>query len=196
MRKIVVTNIVSLDGYYEGPENGVMDLPMDEFFDLNNLERFQAADTVLLGADSYRGFNSYWPSVKDHPEVSADDPMGRAYDETNRGISRRYDEVDVVVVSDSLKLDPEAPWADHTRVIGRDEVKDFKESGDGECVVFGSHTMWNGLLEQGLVDELHLMVGAKAVGGGTPLFGGPVSLTLKDTRRLDGSDNVLLVYAT
>lgn len=195
MRKIVVTNIVSLDGYYEGPENGVMDLPMDDFFNHNNLERFKAADTALLGATSYQAFNSYWPPVKDHPEVPADDPMAPAYDETNRGISRRYDEVEVVVVSDSLELDPEAPWADHTKVIGRNDVKAFKESGDGECVVFASRTMWNGLLAQGLVDELHLMVGATAVCGGTPLFDGPVSLTLKETRRFEGSDNVLLVYA-
>lgn len=194
MRKIVVTNIVSLDGYYEGPDNGVMDLPMDEFFNANNLERFKAADTVLLGATSYQGFNSYWPSIKDHPEVPVDDPMAMAYDETNRGISRRYDEVDVVVVSDSLEVDPDAPWADHTRVIGRDEVKAFKESSDGECLVFGSHLMWNGLLEQGLVDELHLMVGPTVLGGGTPAFRSPASLALVETKRFEGSENVLLVY--
>jgi dihydrofolate reductase len=194
MRKIVVTNIASLDGYYEGPTNGVMDLPMDAAFDANNLERFRAADTVLLGATSYRGFNSYWPSVADHPEVPESDPAARQYDEVNRGISRRYAEVDVVVVSDSIQIDPEAPWADRTSVIGRDEVAKFKESGDGDVVVFGSRTMWNGLLEQGLVDELHLMIGAQALGGGTPLFESPVSLHLKESRRYDGSDNILLVY--
>jgi len=74
MRKITVHNIVSLDGYYEGPIQGVMDLPMDAAFDAYNLERIRVADTVLLGATPYRMFNAYWPTVADHPAVPADDP--------------------------------------------------------------------------------------------------------------------------
>ena len=194
MRRIVVTNIVSLDGYHEGASQGVMELPMDPAFDSYNLERFRAADTVLLGATSYSGFSAYWPAVADHPAVPEDDPMARAYDETNRAISRRYREVDVVVVSDSLTVAPDAPWAGRTRVVPRTGVAAFKESGDGECVVFGSRTMWNGLLRAGLVDELHLMVGATVLTGGTPLFQDRASLHLLDVRRFDGSDNVVLVY--
>jgi dihydrofolate reductase len=194
MRRITVHNIVSLDGYYEGPTQGVMDLPMDAAFDVYNLERIRAADTVLLGAASYRMFNAYWPAVADHPAVPADDPMARAYDETNRAFSRRYDEVDVVVVADSLQVSPDAPWAARTRVVARSQVATFKQSGGGECVVFGSRRMWNGLLSRGLLDELHLMVGPTVLAGGTRLFVSPVSLRLKDTRRFEGSDNVLLVY--
>lgn len=55
--------------------------------------------------------------------------------------------------------------------------------------------MWNGLFTQGLVDELHLMVGPAALGGGTAVFEAPASLTLRETRHCEGSDNVLLVYA-
>jgi dihydrofolate reductase len=194
MRTIIVSNIVSLDGFYEGPTQGVMDLPMDAAFDTYNLERITAADAVLLGATSYLGFNGYWPSIKDHPPVPDDDPAARQYDDLNRGISRRYDEVDIVVVSDRLKLDADAPWAARTRVIGRHEVAPFKESGDGECVVFGSRTMWNGLLADGLLDELHLMVGPTALVSGVPLFTAPTRLTLEGTRTFPGSDNVLLRY--
>ena len=192
MRKIIVANIVSLDGYYEGPHNGVMDLPMDDAFNTNNLERFEAADTVLLGATSYQGFSSYWPSV---PTTRRCRPTTRGPGRTTRPTapSAAVDEVAVVVVSDSHGVD-RRPVGRNTRVIGRDEVAALKESGDGECVVFGSRTMWNGLLADGLVDELHLMVGATVLGGGTRLFDAPVSLTLRHTRRFDGSDNVLLVY--
>jgi riboflavin biosynthesis pyrimidine reductase len=55
--------------------------------------------------------------------------------------------------------------------------------------------MWAGLLDQGLVDELHLMVGPAALGGGTPVFGRPADLTLLEARRFEGSGNVLLRYA-
>ena len=195
MAKVIVTNIVSLDGYYEGPVNGVMDLPMDAAFNAYNRERIEAASTVLLGARSYEGFGSYWPSIQHHPDVPADDPRAPMYDEDNRAISRRYDQVDVVVVSDQLELDDDSPWRERARVARRDAVAEALASVEGECVVFGSRTMWAGLLAQGLVDEVHLIVGAKALGGGTPLFDGPVDLRLVDVRRFDGFDNVLLVYA-
>jgi dihydrofolate reductase len=61
---------------------------------------------------------------------------------------------------------------------------------------FGSRTTWNGLLAQGVIDELHLMVGPAALlGEGTPLFDAPVALALLDARRFAGSSNVLLRYA-
>jgi hypothetical protein len=55
MRKLIFSNIMSLDGYFEGPEKNVMLLPMDGFFDQHNLERLHAADTLLLGATTYAG---------------------------------------------------------------------------------------------------------------------------------------------
>jgi dihydrofolate reductase len=67
-----------------------------------------------------------------------------------------------------------------------------------DILMFGSRTLWNDLLVAGLVDELHVMVGATVLGGGTPAFGaGPVPpLRLVDTERRTGSDNLLLRYAT
>lgn len=46
MRKLVVSNIMSLDGHFEGPGRNVMALPMDGFFDEHNLERLRTADTL------------------------------------------------------------------------------------------------------------------------------------------------------
>jgi hypothetical protein len=66
MRKLVVCNIMSLDGYYEGPGNNVMVLPMDASFDEYNLERIRAADAVLLGRTSYQasaGSGRPWPTI-------------------------------------------------------------------------------------------------------------------------------------
>jgi hypothetical protein len=48
MRKLVVCNIMSLDGYYDGPGQDVMVMPMDEAFDAYNAERLRAADTLVL----------------------------------------------------------------------------------------------------------------------------------------------------
>jgi hypothetical protein len=70
MRKLIVSNIVSLDGYFEGPNGNVMALPMDGFFDEHNLERQRAADTLLLGARTYLGSKGYWPAVAEDPTAS------------------------------------------------------------------------------------------------------------------------------
>jgi dihydrofolate reductase len=191
VRNLIVTNIVSLDGYYEGPGQNVMALPMDHGFDAHNVERLRAADTLLLGRNSYELFKGFWPQVADDPEATED----------QREISRLDDAIEKVVVSDSLTEDETAPWSDTTRIVRRadahDQIAELKQGTGGDILVFGSRTLWNDLLAAGLVDELHLMVGAVALGGGTPAFPDEVTapLRLLGTRGWDDSSNVLLRYA-
>lgn len=66
-----------------------------------------------------------------------------------------------------------------------------------DILVFGSHIMWNDLLANGLVDEMHLMIGAGIVGGGTRAFETKLSATLRliDTVTWEGSNPVLLRFA-
>ncbi|ADD45361.1 dihydrofolate reductase family protein [Stackebrandtia nassauensis] len=195
MRTVIVSNIMSVDGYHEGPGGNVMALNMDAAFDAYNLERFRSAGTVLLGGTSFQMFSSYWPGIADAPA----DPDNPALDEVNREISRVFNALPKVVVSDSYVPSADNPWYDSTTVVKRAEVADWltaeRQRGSGDFVTFGSRTMWNGLLAQELVDELHLMVGPKALGGGTPVFAAPVELRLLGIRRFDGSDNVVLRYA-
>jgi dihydrofolate reductase len=195
MRPVIVSNIMSLDGFYEGPGQNVMALNMDEAFDRYNLERIRSADVVLLGRKSYEGFSSYWPAIADAPA----DPTSRELSDDNRELSRIYNLIGKVVVSDDYAPPPDNPWHDTTTVVRRDEVAGWlvreRARGTGDILTFGSRTLWNGLLEQGLVDELHLMVSPEALGSGTPIFRVPVDLTLLGTQRFEGSDNVLLRYA-
>lgn len=195
MRQVIVSNIMSLDGYYEGPGRNVMVLNMDEAFDAYNLERIRAAGTVLLGRTSFEGFSSYWPGIADAPA----DPGNRALTADNRELSRIYNPLPKAVVSDTYTVPVDNPWHQVTSVIGRADVANWlsaeREHGEGDILIFGSRTTWNGLLAQGLVDEIHLMIGPSALGNGTAIFETPVDLVLLDARRFDGSDNVLLRYA-
>ena len=195
MRTVVVSNIVSLDGFFEGPGDDVMALNMDAAFDAYNLERIRAAGTVVLGRRSFEGFSSYWPHVAGAPH----DPGNRALSDDNREISRLYDPLPKVVVSDGLVLSAANPWHGMTTVVPRAaaaaRIAAEKQHGAGDILVFGSRVTWNALLAQGLVDEIHLMVGPRALGGGTPAFDRPADLRLLDVRRPEGSDNVLLRYA-
>ena len=194
MRSLIVSNIVSLDGFYEGPKDNVMALNMDEAFDAYNLERIRAAGTVLLGRRSFEAMSAYWPQVADAPP----DPRNRALSDVNRETSRIYDRLPKIVVSDTYAVPANNPWQQTTTVVPRDAVQTWLEAersqSEEDILTFASRTMWNGLLRQGLVDELHMMVGPEAVGGGTPLLDAPARFTLADVRRFNGSDNVLLQY--
>jgi dihydrofolate reductase len=192
VRKLIVCNIMSLDGFFEGPGKNVMVMPMDEFFDAHNAERLREADTLLLGRTSYDMFKGFWPSV-------ADDPAPQ-WTTAHRDISRRENEIEKVVISDTLTSDETDPWRDTTRIISRadahEQVAELKRRPGKEILVFGSRTLWNDLLAHGLVDELHFMIGNVIIGGGTPIFDGQleVSLRLIDTRTSDDSGNVLVRY--
>jgi dihydrofolate reductase len=200
MRKLIVCNIMSLDGYFEGPGGNVMVLPMDGFFDEHNLERLRAADTLLLGAKTYMGLKGYWPAVADDPTVSPAVAANPGMADIHRETGQRNNKIHKVVVSDSLTAEDTAPWTETTTIVrrasARRAVADLKDQPGAEILMFGSGTLWNDLLVAGLVDELHLMVGAAVLGGGTPVFGaGPVPpLRLLSTRRREGSDNLLLRY--
>lgn len=191
MRKVVVTILISLDGYAAGPGGDFMAMPLDESFSAYNLERLRSADTLLLGRTTFLGFRSYWPPIAEDPQQP----------HTEREISRRNTAARKVVVSDSLSAEDLAGWGESQlvrRATAHDAVRGLKARDGADILVFGSIPVWNDLLAAGLVDELHVMVGNGVLGDGVPAFtrGLPERLRLVEARRFEGSDNLLLVYAT
>lgn len=91
---------------------------MDAAFDQTNLESISAAKAVLLGRDSYDGFSSYCPYIADAPEPA--DPKARearAFRHINREMSRRYNALPKIVVSDRGPVAADNPWVQTTTVI-------------------------------------------------------------------------------
>jgi dihydrofolate reductase len=190
MRKLIVCNIISLDGFYSGPGGNVMVMPFDAGFSDYNAERLRAADTLLLGRTSYEGFRSYWPAVAEDMSQPA----------VEREISRLNAAIEKVVISDRLQPDQIEGWGP-TRVVRRAhahaQVVALKRGPGRDILMFGSHILWNDLLAAGLVDELHLMIGPGVVGEGVRAFEmrPPRSLRLLETRTFDGSSLLLVRYA-
>lgn len=189
MRKLIVCNLISLDGFYTGPGGNIMAMPFDKGFSDYNAERLRSADTLLLGRNSFEMFKSYWPAIAGDVNQPA----------VEREISRLNTAIEKIVISNSLKLDEIGGWGP-TRVVPRAsahaEIAALKKGSGRDILVFGSHVLWNDLLAAGLVDELHLMIGAGVVGEGIRAFETrpPGALRLLDTRTFDGSSLLLVRY--
>ena len=91
--KIVVSSMVSVDGYTEGAGGNVMAMPMDLAFADHNAERAREAGSFLFGATTYRGMVDFWPHQLEVPDM----PESHYY------IAQRYaDGIPITVVSDTI----------------------------------------------------------------------------------------------
>jgi dihydrofolate reductase len=184
MGKVVVTEFVSLDGVMEAPGGEDFKYPGWSFaFDRGDdgnqfkLQETLETDALLIGRVTYESFAGAWPS-REGPFADKFNSM------------RKY------VVSSTL----ENPEWNNTTVLRGDAVEEtakLKEDVDGIVQVPGSLRLVQELLENDLVDELHLMVFPVVLGTGRRLFGetGEKSDWRLTEARPVGPDGVLvLVY--
>lgn len=190
MRKIVVYNVISLDGFHTGLGNdvSVMFPMMGDVFDTYNAELLGTADVHLMGRVSFELFQGFWPKVAENPD-------SEEWTDAQRDLSQAGRHVNGIVVSDTL----EGSWQG-VRIIRRQDahqqIAELKRQEGKDILITGSSTLWNDLLAHDLVDEIHLLVGNLILGQGVPVFAGNTSASLRliETRRWEGSDNVLLRY--
>jgi dihydrofolate reductase len=190
MRKIIVYNVVSLDGYHTGLGNdpSVMFPMMGNVFDSYNSELLRTADVQMMGRVSFELFQSFWPRV-------AENPTSEEWTDSQRDLSQAGKAVKGIVVSDTLQ----GNWQGVRIIRRRDahqQIAELKHQVGKDILITGSRTLWNDLLAHDLVDEIHLLIGNRILGQGVRAFVGqpPTTLRLIDTRRWEDSDNVLLCY--
>lgn len=177
MRKVIMWNMVTLDGFFEGPSKG----QIDWFLFDDELEKYitgsqMSAGTLLFGRVTYEGMAAYWPSAE-----------GQLAGFMNR--------VPKVVFSRTLER---ADW-NNTRLVREnvpEEVSQLKQQPGGDIFIFGSADLASTLIPHGLIDEYRLGVSPFVLGGGTPLFkagSGRLKLKLLEARVLK-SGVVILHY--
>jgi dihydrofolate reductase len=169
--------MMTLDGFFAGP-NGELDWHLvDADFLEYAAEMLRSVDTILFGRLTYELMVAYWPSA----------PKDEIADKMN-GLGK-------IVFSRTLaKVD----WNNTTLVKGAliDEVSKRKRLPGKDMVVLGSASIASPLLEAGLVDDYRVILNPVLLGRGKPMFAGiekRVSLKLLGTK-LFGSGVVLLSY--
>lgn len=166
MGKLVANFFISLDGVVESPDQwhfGYFNEQMGEAVG----KGFATTTGMLMGRKLYDEWASYWPT-------SEDTQLGPVMNNMPK-----------YVVSSSL-TDPE--WSNSTVVPGDpDKIREIKDQTDGDISMSGSATTVRWLLENGLLDELRLLVHPVAVGKGARLFeeGTAVPLKLVDSETFD-----------
>lgn len=178
MRKLVMWNVITLDGYFEGEKP--WDLDFHEYAWGKDLQAFideqlATVDMLVYGKNTYEGMFDYWSKQK-----------GKTAEKLNA--------VPKIVCSRTLK---KAAW--NNTVVVKDavaEISKLKKQGDGNIFVFGSGILSESLMKAGLFDEYRLCVSPVLLGKGRLLFkaGIPLQkLKLLEEKPLQ-SGGVILMY--
>jgi dihydrofolate reductase len=179
MRKVLFFMLISLDGYFEGPNRDLTWHNVDGEFDLFSFEQLETVDTLLFGRVTYEMMARFWPSQ----EAMAQDPL----------VANKMNSLPKIVFSRTLAR---VDW-NNTRLIKDhwvEEISRLKNQAGKDLIIFGSSDLAVTFIQQSLIDEFRILINPLILGGGKPLFKGlqgQYGLKLVQTR-VFGSGNVLL----
>ena len=153
MRKLIMWNVITLDGYFEGNQKWNLDFHNTVWgpeLETLSLEQLHAADYLVFGRVTYEGMAAYW--IKEEGAIA--DLMNQ---------------IPKIVFSRTLKS---ADW-NNTTLISEDasaQMRKFKEEGDRDMYVFGSANLSETFIHGDLFDEYRICIAPVILGSGNPLF--------------------------
>jgi dihydrofolate reductase len=174
VRKIVVYELLSLDGVAEDPDGFFAD--WDDAMDANLAAVIATQDAVILGRRSYTEWAQFWPNSEIQPFATF-----------INGVTK--------YVATSTPLDRD--WADATAIDGGlvEFVRDLKQQPGGDVGVHASISVAQALLAADVVDELRLVIAPKVAGRGRRLLEGLPSIQLESIEsETSPTGSLLLAY--
>lgn len=179
MRKLFSFNMVTLDGFFEGPNQDINWHNVDEEFNEFAVEQTSSIGTLLFGRVTYLLMASYWPT----PAAIADDPQ----------VAALMNSLPKIVFSTTLQS---ADWENTTliRDHAKEEILKLKSQPGKDMAIFGSANLISTVMD--VIDEHRVLVNPLLLREGTPLFkhsGERLRLNLVNVRRFN-SGNILLTY--
>ena len=184
MKNVILQEFVSVDGFAAAADGNVDFIPAstqgDQPFGQHQMKFMDSIDTILLGRVTYEMFAGYWPNV-----TSGDD----------KPFADKINAIPKLVFSKTLKKGSWGKWDNATVVKGSasKEVAKLRASSGKGMVLWGSISLAQSLMQDGLVGEYQLFVCPVTLGAGRPLFPGKTDMKLVRTQAFDRG-TVLLAY--
>ena len=163
-RPFIAAMQVTLDGYSLGPD-GTADW-VDSWAD--GLALLPPVDAFVLGGGMFPDYEVFWAAIREDP-VTASQWLGRAPYPREIEYARTAAETPHLVLSTTLE---NATWPTARIVRDLDQLWALKAPTGGAVYVVGGAGLVRSLIDEGLLDELRLIVHPVAVGAGAALFGG------------------------
>ena len=172
MRKIVVYELLSLDGVAEDPDGFFTE--WDGAMDANLAAVIATQDAVILGRRSYTEWAEFWPSSQIQPFAAF-----------INGVTKH--------VATSTPLDRD--WANASVLEDGlvESVRDLKQQRGGDVGVHASISVAQALLAAGVVDELRLVIAPRIAGRGRRLLDGVPAMQLESIRSEISPSGYLMV---
>ncbi len=184
MRNIIVFDLVTVDGFFCGPNGEIDWMKTDDEFQKFSEEQTGTFGAFIFGHTTYDLMHDYWST----PEALKSDPV----------VTNLMRETWKLVFSKTLIPVENRPEWKHVKIlrdIGAEEIRGWKKMDGKDIAIFGSGTIIQQMANLGLIDEYRLLVNPLILGKGKPLF--------KDVRKTDlelaasrtfGNGNILLAY--
>lgn len=181
MRQLSVFNLMSLDGYFAGPDGDISWHNVDEEFQELAEAAANSGHILLFGRVTYELMARYWPT----PDALREDPV----------VAKGMNSAEKVVFSRTLdKVD----WH-NARLVKGDmlaEVRRLKEGAGPDLTILGSGSLVSQLAREGLIDQFQILLNPVVLGRGKTMFEGlkdrlPLKLTAARTFK---NGNILLDY--
>ena len=161
MRKVILQEFITLDSLAAGPNDNVDYVPAstegDKSFGVEQMKLMNATDTILLGRVTYEMFANHWPKITKGKE---------------KAFADKLNSIPKIVFSKTIES---APWGDweEAKVVKNSAVKEvtkLKQRSGKSMVIWGSISLAQSLMKEGLIDEYRLVMCPVVLGSGRPLF--------------------------
>ncbi len=182
MSKLVLFNLMTLDGFFAGPDGEIDWHNVDEEFNDFAIEQLSTAGGLIFGRITYQMMASYWPT----PQGMADDPA----------VAGKMNAIPKIVFSKTLE---DVDWNNARLVKGDalEEARRLKEQPGKDLLIFGSADLAAAFTRATLIDEYRVIINPVVLGKGQPYFKDVdhrLTLQLLNARTFRNG-NVLLYYA-
>jgi dihydrofolate reductase len=155
VRKVILFNLITLDGFFAGLNGDISWHQVDEEFNEFSIHQLQTCEGLIFGRITYQLMADYWTTK----QAREDDPI----------VAELMNSLPKYVFSKTLKA---VEWSNTQLMRGEavNEMEALKKQPGKDLFIFGSANLSKTFIQNKLIDEFRIMINPIILGRGIPLF--------------------------